>query len=215
MQPRPRAATRGLVTLLRMSSFIPRHLSPPLLPPTQAQPEAFTANVVTPPRVRPVGALPAESLFLIFPGLGSLFQNPLCRFLPNLPLLLPTCENGNYKSKSILIPPDKSEKNLQVTMEFDKAQEGNNFNAQSTQNFKDLGCSPPTSGRERTRHITLRRSQGFVSCPDRKAFQFYFYSFLATSFSLFILLNNLLLNITYHVIYAHNKVINYIIQFIN
>ena len=69
-------ATRGLVTLLLVSSFIPRHLSPPLLPPTQAQPEAFTANMVTPLRARPVGALPAEPLFLIFPRTGLLIPEP-------------------------------------------------------------------------------------------------------------------------------------------
>lgn len=88
-QPRPRAATRGLVTLLRMSSFTPRHLSPPLLPPTQAQPEAFTANVVTPPRVRPVGALPAEPLSLIFPRTGLLIPEAAVQTPPK-PALPPS-----------------------------------------------------------------------------------------------------------------------------
>ena len=83
--------------------------------------------------------------------------------------------------------PAKNERNLHVTVEFEKAKEGSSINAQRS------GLAPPISERECLRLINL--SQRFVSCPDGKAFQFYLL-FLSANFFLCIVLSFLLLNLT-------------------
>ena len=98
---------------------------------------------------RPAPTIETVHLFLPRTPVSALFQNLPCRVQTNPHLLLPTCEHGDSNPKVLPLHPDNSERNLQVTMESDKAKEVGSINAQRS------GLAPPTSETECVRLTSL------------------------------------------------------------